>query len=168
MAHTLIIGPPGAGKTYIAEIMRERNLPAYDGDHIPQLTHWTDKSGAVVTWTEDVTKDWYNDHSFVWNTNILKRFLEKRPKVFIFGVCDNIFDMIPFFDRTWYLHIPVTEIPRRLTSKHRENPFGHLKKEQKIVTDWIPFLDKKAREYNLQFIDATLSPQKITEILTQE
>ena len=89
----LIFGPSGAGKTFLSKELRSLGLNSIDADTIGELNYWYNGNGEKIDYPEDVDKEFLDNHSFLWDKQYLKDYLESNPGVYLFGASGNIFDM---------------------------------------------------------------------------
>ncbi|MEM8535567.1 MAG: AAA family ATPase [Chloroflexota bacterium] len=121
--HILILGPAGSGKTYTATALQRRGIPAFDGDAVPNLIHFVDKNGNTVPYSDNPGAEWFAQHDFVWREHVLKQLLADHPTVYLFGHADNAFDLMSWFDKTYYLKTSQTLRLQRLLSPERIIPW---------------------------------------------
>src|SRR3989338_10385648 len=95
--HILILGPSGAGKTYISASLRSKGINALDSDLIEGLSDWFDGNGNRVSYPTDADKEFLDNHEFLWNREFLKIFLESQKEIYLFGMSGNVFDMLDLF-----------------------------------------------------------------------
>ncbi len=94
MGKTLVIGPSGAGKTYLAGWGQRHELEAYDADQIVGLTAWFDNKGRVVSFLHDAGKEFTDNHEFLWRKELMEKWLVGRREVIIFGLSGYVFEML--------------------------------------------------------------------------
>ncbi len=157
----LIFGPSGSGKTYISSYLRKLGINAVDADKIEDLSSYYDGQGNKVEYSEDAGKEFLDNHSFLWDRIFLEDYLRKNPDIFLFGASGNIFDMLDFFDKVYFLKIDPDLQKERLIHESRENPMGNTEYQRENAVRWGQQLEQKAKTLGIKFIDATLSPKKI-------
>ncbi len=162
----LIMDPSGAGKTYLSKELKNLGINAVDADSIEALHSWYDGKGNKVSFPENAGREFLDNHSFLWNREFLKNYLKENPDVYLFGMSGNAFDMLDLFDKVYFLKVPPVVIDERLQHESRENPMGKTEYQRKIAVEWAMEIEKKAKEKGIAFLDATLSPEKIHQILT--
>ncbi len=149
-SHTLILGAPGSGKSFLAACAKERGFSAYDADYdVPGLGVWKDKEGKAVSFPKIVTIDWLETHAFVWDVEVLAAFLRAHESVALFGIASNAFALSGMFDRVFYLSVSESVLRERLLhSIDRKNPRGKSEAEVQqiwhdIVHDHMPQIKEK-------------------------
>lgn len=161
----LIFGPSGSGKTHLSSELRKLSINAVDADSIEDLSSWYDGTGKKVDYQEDAGEEFLSNHSFLWDRNFLEDYLRKNPKIYLFGASGNIFEMLDLFDKTYFLKVDPDLQKERLIHQSRENPMGKTDYQRENAVRWGQQLEQKAKYLGIEFIDATLSPQEILEIL---
>jgi hypothetical protein len=164
--HVLILGPGGSGKTYTARALQAHGLPAFDGDAVPDLIHFVDKTGATVPYPEDADAAWFAQHDFLWREPVLQQLLAEHPTVYLFGIADNAFNLLFWFDNVYYLKTSQSIRLERLLSTERDNPMGKTAEQRMLSLQVAAELDERARQLGLEAIDATLSPEAIYAIIS--
>jgi len=167
MAHkerrTLVIGPPGSGKTYVSGILREQGKNTVDADLVEGLSKWVDAQGRDIDYPNDANEEWLLNNNFIWNKKFLRRFLNDNAPLYFFGVASNVFDMLDLFDETYFLKLSSRKLKKRLQHGSRKNPMGSTEQQRKYVAQGAKKLAKEARQYGFQFIDANKTPNDILE-----
>ena len=161
----LVFGPSGSGKTYVSSELRKLGVNAIDADAIKELSSWYDGAGNKITYPENADQIFLDNHSFLWNREFLKDYLNKNPNIYLFGALGNIFHMLDLFDKVYFLKIDPEIQKERLTYESRENPMGNTEYQRENAVIWGQELEEKARKLNIPFIKATLSPKEIIEII---
>ena len=161
----LVFGPSGSGKTYVSSELRKLGVNAIDADAIKELSSWYDGAGNKITYPENADQIFLDNHSFLWNREFLKDYLNKNPNIYLFGASGNIFYMLDLFDKVYFLKIDPEIQKERLTYESRENPMGNTEYQRENAVIWGQELEEKARKLNIPFIKATLSPKEIIEII---
>ena len=161
----LVFGPSGSGKTYVSSELRKLGVNAIDADAIKELSSWYDGAGNKITYPENADQIFLDNHSFLWDREFLKDYLNKNPNIYLFGASGNIFHMLDLFDKVYFLKIDPEIQKERLTYESRENPMGNTEYQRENAVIWGQELEEKARKLNIPFIKATLSPKEIIEII---
>lgn len=159
--HVLVIGPPGAGKSFLSEKLRRLGLNAVDADGIVGLSKWIDEEGNDATYQEGLGSEWLRTHRFVWSRTVLEGYLAVSKDLFLFGVSHNIYDMIDLFDKVFYMDLDYGELEKRLNRVDRQNPLGRIAYEREAVLEEARRLKETAKTLGIEFIDSTLPPEEI-------
>jgi hypothetical protein len=166
--HVLITGSPGSGKSFLCEIFKENGLPALDADTIPEFTGWYDYSGNAAQYKSGSPLSWYDDHRFCWNERMLKKVLAENETVYIFGCGDNVFELSHYFDRRYFLKVPLEELKRRVLSPLRGHPFGKDKNDIDVIESGFPYLEADAKRNKFIDIDGTKSRGEIMNFILSD
>ena len=158
---TLVLGVPGSGKTYISTQLAQKEINAYDADELNGLCKWVDKEGKRVVFPKDATKEWLGSHSYIWDRNFLKSWLDENCSAILFGISSNAWDVFDLFDRVVYLYVGKDELRRRLDDPSRKNPMGKTEEQKQSIFDNMEKNRKKAESLGAVVADATLSPDEI-------
>ena len=159
--HILIIGPSGAGKTYISSALRAKGINAPDGDLIGGLSDWFDGKGSRVEYPVDADKDFLDNHEFLWSKEFLINYLQNQNEIYLFGMSGNVFEMIDLFDKVYFLKAPYELLTERLRHESRENPMGRTDYQLQNALDWAKEIEEKAIQCGVTIIDATRPPEEI-------
>ena len=133
------------------------NLFDADDEAIGRWEH----NGVVVDLPANATKQWLTTHKFLWCADPLRTFIKQHQPLILFGVSDNTFDFIDFFDQVFFLHAPCEKLLERVQHDSRSNPLGKTEEHRKIIELYYKEDCEQARAHNIPFIDATQSPEKI-------
>ena len=161
----LVFGPSGSGKTYVSKAWKQRSINAYEDGDIKDLSGWYDKFGNKVATPKTAHEALNNHYSFLWSKQVLRKFLGIHSDIYIFGGSGNIFDMTDLFDRTFFLKIEPNIQKERILHSSRETPLMDFNEDGIII--WGNWIEQEAKTRNIPFIDATLSPDKIFEIISK-
>jgi hypothetical protein len=159
----LIFGPSGSGKTYVSTAWKQRGINAYEDSDIQSLSGWHDKYGNKVATPTTASEALNNRYSFLWSKRVLKNFLDMHPDVYIFGGAGNIFDLADLFDKIYFLKIEPAIQKARIVHSSRETPLMDFDEEAVVI--WGDWIEAEAKKRNISFIDATLSPDQIFNII---
>lgn len=163
----LIFGPSGAGKTFYAEKLSELGLNSVDADLITGLSSWFNEHGEKVLYPENADQKFFENHSFLWDKEFLKKYLSNHQDISIFGVSGNVFLMIDLFDKTYYLDVPDLLQHQRLQNSSRKNPMGKTEYQRQNAIRWGKMLQKEAHKLDIEFIDATKTPEELFVLLSR-
>ena len=161
----LVFGPSGSGKTYVSQALKKQGINAYDDGDIKGLSAWYDKQGNKVVAPKTANEALENHYSFLWSKHILKKFLDKFSELYVFGGSGNIFNVIDLFDKTFFLKIDPDVQKDRILYSSRETPLMDF--DEKGIIIWGDWIEQEAKKRNIPFIDATLSPDQIFNIISQ-
>jgi dephospho-CoA kinase len=162
----LIFGPSGSGKTYVSQALKRQGINAYDDGDIKGLSAWYNKQGNKVIAPKTAGEALKNHYSFLWSKRVLKKFLDKFSEVYIFGGSGNIFNVTDLFDRTFFLKVEPHIQKERILHSSRKTPLMDF--DESGIVIWGDWIEQEARKRNIPFIDATLSPGQIFEIITRD
>ena len=88
--------------------------------------------------------------------------------MYLFGSSGNMFDMLDLFDKVFFLHVDPELQKERLTHPSRKNPMGQTEFQRNNAVTWGLFLEKRAKELSIPFIDGTFTPQEIIKIIRSQ
>ncbi|MFH0852520.1 MAG: AAA family ATPase [bacterium] len=151
----LIIGSSGSGKTHVSAELRRRGINAVDADLIDGLSDWFDGKGDKVEYPKDASKEFLDNHKFLWDRKFLKEFLDKQKEIYLFGLSGNIFSVIDLFDRVYFLKVDSQILAKNLRHASRENPMGRTDYQLENALRYAEEIERKANELGIKFIDAT-------------
>lgn len=157
----LIIGISGSGKTYIVQKLKNKYPFIYDFDEIHGLSDWFGWNKKPVEFPKNADKKWLDEHEFLWNREVLQKFIKDNEPVVIFGLSGNCFSTLDLFDDVYYLDISPSEVRKRLKSQNRLNQMGKTKEQRDLVIKYLRTIRRKAEELKIPFIDANRSPEQI-------
>lgn len=156
----LIFGPSGAGKTHVSSYLKQQGINAVDADTIPDLSNWYFGDKKVIQ-PENMDANFLENHSFVWDREFLKKYLEKNDDIYLFGSSGNVFDVLDLFDKVFFLHIDPIIQRNRLTHKSRLNPMGKTSYQRDNAISWGEALEREAKELGLIVLDANVSSEEL-------
>src|SRR3989338_9651803 len=159
--HVLILGPSGAGKTYISAALRAKGINAPDGDMIEGLSGWFDGNEKKIAYPLDANKDFLDNHQFLWNKEFLKTFLDNENELYLFGMSGNVFEVLDLFDKVYFLNAPPEVLAERLRHESRENPMGRTDYQLQNALDWAKEIEDKASNLGIKMIEARQYPEEI-------
>lgn len=147
-----LIGSSGAGKTTVAELIKEKNLPNFivcrsDSVKVPSSKEMIKNYGSTEEWQKFNTIQWVKEikEKYLENNNVLLD-IQSRPS-FIDEACKN--NNIELY-KTILFDCSDEERKRRLI-KERNQP--HLANDQ--MMDWARYLREKCIQDNCYIIDNT-------------
>ncbi|HWB23941.1 MAG TPA: AAA family ATPase [Chitinophagaceae bacterium] len=159
----LVLGPSGSGKTYIARALQRAGINAFDDGDIPGLSAWYNRQGQKVPQPATAQQALDNHYSFLWSKNVLAELLSRFPEVYVFGGSGNVFDMLPLFDKVYFLKIdPALQKERIRNAKDRDAKMDFNEDELVIWGGWF---EQEAQKRDITFIDASLTPEEIFEVI---
>jgi pantothenate kinase len=114
---------------------------------------------------KNANQKWLSKYDWQWSKKLLNNILRKNKEVYLFGASDNMYDFLDLFDKKYYLKADKKLLAKRL--RNRKNPYDFAKTEEQkqIVFSWIEYAQNKAKENRLEFIDASLTPKQIFDII---
>lgn len=116
----------------------------------------------------DADETFLGSHSFLWNRESLKDYLDKNPDIYLFGSSGNMFEMLELFDKAYFLKADPLLLIERLTHESRENPMGITEYQRKNAVRWALEIEKKAKDLGIELIDAILPPEEIFNLIKQK
>src|SRR5258708_7680178 len=150
-----ITGPSGSGKSYFAKELNLLGYNAVDADSIHDLGKFINKNGKEVKYNHEGGINWLTNNIWVWDFPVLKKYLNDKQRIIIFGGATNEVKTSKVFDYVFYLKIPKDEILANLRSEDRTNPYGKTEAQQLYASDkidkfynnipsgWIPLTSRK-------------------------
>ncbi len=161
----LVIGASGSGKTYLTKELRKFGLHTVDADLLEGFASWFDGKGNNIVFPENADKTFFDNHSFLWEKDFLINYLKDKENIYLFGLSGNVFELIDLFDKVYFLQVPPAVLEKRLQHVSRENPMGKTEEQRKIAVDYAKEIEEKARKLNIEFIDGTLIPNEIYQLI---
>lgn len=163
----LVAGPSGSGKSYISSELRKLGVNAVDADLVIGLHGWFDGQGNRVKFPKNAGPEFLDNHSFLWNRDFLKQYLEKQDEIYLFGSSGNFFEMIDIFDKLYFLKASPEILEKRLADENRENPMGKTKFQRQRAIEYAKQMEEKAKSLGFIFTDSTLTPEEIYKLISQ-
>lgn len=157
----LIIGPSGAGKTYVSAALHKQGINAVDSDLIEGLSDWYDGDGNKVKISDGADKKFLDNHQFLWDQKVLKEFLKSEQEIYLFGMSGNAFEMLELFDKVYFLKAAPDLLRKRLRHESRENPMGKTDYQLQNVLEYAQEISETARQLGIKMIDANQTPEEI-------
>ena len=173
MPNILITGPAGSGKSYLAKRWAEKGIKTIDGDAMTDVCRWFDQNGNRTEFPDDISladAAWFKAHTFTWDPESLKKFLTENHPIIVLGTCDNITQIIQYFDRAHYLSIPFAVARERLLSPERQafTAFGQHEEQRAALEKMIADSDKAAEDLGMTILDATLSADELLHLVSPQ
>jgi hypothetical protein len=160
----LVFGPSGSGKTYVSHALQKAGINAFDDDQVEGLSNWYDVHGNKVAPPQTADEASANQYAFLWSKKALAAFVNRFPEVYVFGGSGNVFNMLDLFDRVYFLKVEPELQKERILSATRETPLMDQNEEGIVI--WGDWFEEVARKLNILFVDASLTPQQIFEIIS--
>jgi len=132
-----------------------------------EVVQWINKSNNKIDPfpenKEQADFDWFNDHRFVWNPEKLSKFIKKNEPVIILGLCDNLEEIVKYFNDLYCLKVPISLVKKRLLRPDRQksNAFGRDKRQINQLDNIMEELDEKSFKLGFKQIDATTNEDEI-------
>ncbi len=167
----LVTGVSRSGKSYFAQALHEMGLLAIDLDNqYPEMFAWySDEAGEKVEKPAIREESWFETHHYLIDVPKLSLFLEETKDCIIFAHAWNIWDCLPLFDKVYFLSVSEDELERRLDAKRSDHGNRSATDPKKIfMRQRHAQRLQEAKERGIQLINATLSPEKVYEILMSE
>lgn len=161
----LIMGTSGSGKTFLSKKFRKAGRNAFDADELDELHGWYNWEKKRVPFPKDAGKEFMENHEFLWDRKFLESFLKKNPNIYLFGNSGNIPEISDLFDKVYFLKVPAEILIKRLDHKTRKNPMGKTDSQKQIIIEWAKENEKEAKVLGAEFIDGTLTPEKILKLI---
>lgn len=73
--------------------------------------------------------------------------------------------MLDLFDKVYFLKVDHELLKDRLLHESRENPMGKTEYQRQAVINYAKMLEEKSKDLEIEFIDATLAPEKIYDLI---
>ncbi len=157
----LIIGPSGAGKTYVSAALRTQGINAVDSDLIEGLSDWYDGHGHKVKIPSGADKKFLDNHQFLWDRKALKEFLKGKQEIYLFGMSGNAFEMLKLFDAVYFLKAESDLLKKRLRHESRDNPMGKTDYQLQNALEYAQEISEIAHQLHIKMIDADQTPEEI-------
>lgn len=153
-------GHAGTGKSAIVKELERQGYKAVDGDKVPGLAAWVNKSGRKVR----IDSPKFVDHSkvdWLWDGLVLEKLLKQPGELFFCGSSGNDIDFFDLFDKVFILTIDPETQRQRLID--REDNYGKDPRMHCVITDEQAFFARKMRAKGAISIDSTLPLNKVVD-----
>lgn len=158
---SLVLGPSGAGKTFLASTFRARGLHAIDADCVPGLCGWFTLEGVPTKYPINAGHEFLSCHHFLWDKDVLRELIRHERESYVFGMPRNAFEAIDLFNAVCYLRVPPGVLLNRLQSASRNNPMGQTQYQRDYCLDRAKETEIVARKLGIRFVDATKEVDQI-------
>lgn len=111
---------------------------------------------------------WLSKHKWKWNKKRLVEMLEQNREMYLFGMSDNMYDLLVLFDKAYYLKVDRKLLTDRLKYREKEDEFGKTEEQREMIFGWIDYCEEQAKEEGLEFVDASLTPKQIFDIIASK
>jgi len=171
MKNILITGSPGSGKSYLTKKLIEKGINAIDGDYMFNVVQWINKTthetDPFPNKIEDADAKWLNNHKFIWHPDRLDKFIKENEPIIILGLCDNLEKIVKYFDKVYYLKVPIDLVKDRLLRPDRQksNAFGRDQEQINKLGNMIKELNSKALKLNFEILDVNSNEDEILDLL---
>ncbi len=160
----LVFGPSGVGKTYIVKALQQSGINAYDADVVEGLSAWYNQHGEKIPTPTSAHEALTNHYSFLWDKQFLENFLAQFNDVYLFGGSGNTFKIFDLFDKVFFLKED-TQIQKERLLNSRKNSLMDFGAGEMIT--WGDWLEQESIKRNIPFIDGTLSPKEVFDIINK-
>lgn len=158
----LITGPTGSGKTHVSAALRSEGVNAVDADTVPRLCGWFNKRhGHPVSFPLNADKAFLDNNEFLWIRTALEEFLKKHETLYLFGIARNWSEMVPLFDKVYFLRAKPELLTNRLRNASRKNPMGRTAYQLEYSCFWAAKNEEFATRLGIEMIDADQTPAEI-------
>lgn len=166
----LITGISGTGKTTVSLFLHQEGYKSFSIEDITGVCKMINRETGVET-THDIGSDLetIKKHDWICDKRKVGALLQKNKDELIFytGVCTNLDDLLPFFDKIFLLQVNQKELTRRLNER-TNNRFGKSNKVQQWIFDHQIEFEKKLLAKGAVPIDATKSIKDVAITIIEE
>jgi len=156
-----ITGLSGTGKTSIVEALSKKGIRAVDIDD--DLCHWENKHTSEHTeWHPGKDDEWHETHTWLCDTEDLKKRLGGAEHVVVVGLADNQNDYLSLFDKVFVLHCRPEVFLARIQTR-TNNDFGKLPPEQRKLLNWERTFETEMVQKGAVPLDAERPLEKVVE-----
>lgn len=162
-AKIFITGIAGAGKSTVANVLRERGHNVIDVDQVPGLCAWVHSETGVSIVNETPDNDFIDTHEFTCNMSELQAMMAPmHGPIFVFGCVGDNSDFIPLFDHVLLFQCEPEVLVERLRTRDT-NPFGKDPAVQERVLAWRKIFDVLMLEAGAQPINSQAPVEELVE-----
>ena len=167
MAHYLIIGRSGTGKSTICRELQARGVSAFDGDKVPGMARWIDLSNNQPIEADYPGDDHIGKFDWDWDEQILADLLKNNQHMFLCGNADNALEFYPLFDKVFILDLPPESQRQRIMARV-EHDYGKDPMVQDHVIKAQGDLLANAKALGAIPIDASPSATIIVDLILEK
>lgn len=158
----LITGWSGTGKTTICQELRRRQLNAFDGDNVPNLSTWVSRNTGEKL-GRGYPKDYSHErYDWNWDSQTLHDLLTGNDDIFLCGNANNAPDFYSYFTHLFFLDISPSEQRRRIGVR-TEHDYGKDLTVQNMVIEQQLAIIAKAKDLGGIIINAHRPPSAIVD-----
>ncbi len=166
MALIYITGAPGSGKTSLQKELQSRGYETHDLDDHSLGGPYNKSTNklVVIPPTDKRTPEWFDEHEWRIYPEAIKDLKEQAAAkdIFICGVAASDGDILPLFDKIFYLDIDDSTLKERLSSRS-DNDYGQNDFEVSEIITRKHGLDSKYAGQDAIHINATQSIDKVAD-----
>ncbi len=160
----LVTGPSGSGKTTLVNYLNGIGVPAADADVVPDLAVWRNEAGEVVPYPANADRAWFRAHTYTWEPEVMRRYLEEHGPMVIAGLSDDdpraLREVFPW---QFYLQISPEVLDQRLSE--RNSGFGVTPELRSGAMLHLVSSLERARDSGLIILDGTLSAEQVWQTI---
>ena len=165
MVAILLAGGPGAGKSAVSAVLRDRGLCSIDLDY--GYARHEDSQGKPVTFPTDPTRNWLDTHHWQWIDDRLAQAVaqyQSRNGVFC-GTAFNMFDHLDRFALVIPLQYDDHTLEARVRDPHRNNIFGKVGETVAWSRWWRNHVETELLARNARPVDARQPLDQVVEAI---
>ncbi len=158
----LITGWSGTGKTTICQELRARGLNAFDGDRVPNLSAWVNRTTGEKLGQAEPSDYSHERYNWNWDDKTLQDLLANNGDVFLCGNANNAPDFYHYFAHLFFLDVSPAEQRRRMLVR-TEHDYGKEMSVQNMVIEQQLSLIESSKDSGGIVIDANRPPGAIVD-----
>lgn len=161
----LLTGPSGTGKSTVGRELARRGYLTIETDNVPLLSSWTNlKTGELVPHNPPFTKQWLDEHHWLWNEQSLQGLLSdpSQREIFFIGGAANAVRFFKLFDTVFAFYIDSPTMVKRLQSREPERWSDNSPELENILQWNEEFLDIY-RTNGVVLMDGSLSAEDLAD-----